>query len=532
MAIILSNIRIGIDDSDELAIQKAQKKLSVSKDLIERIYVYKRSLDARRRSNIGFVLSVVAELTGGEEAVVRRLNDDSVVYRPNQTLTTTIGCTLLVHPIVVVGMGPAGLFAAHFLAQNGYRPIVIERGEPIESRTRSVHTFWNGGSFSPLSNVQFGEGGAGTFSDGKLTTRISDSRCSFILNEFVRHGAPKDILVTAKPHIGTDKLRGVLVSMRENIIRLGGEVRFGAKLEDLLLSADGKVRGVVVNGEAIETEHVILAPGHSARDTFRMLRKHGVLMESKDFSVGARIEQLQTTIDRGLYGELAGHPHLPKGEYQLSHRENGRCVYTFCMCPGGYVVPSCSEENTVVTNGMSEHARDGKNANAALVVSVGKADFGDDPFAGIRFQEELERRAFEMGGGDYRAPAVSVGSFSDGGSALKICSVEPTYARGVTAASFDRLLPAHITQMMRTGLYRFNRKLPGFAASDGVLTGVETRTSSPVRIVRDAQTLSSVTTKGLYPCGEGAGFAGGIMSAACDGIRVAQAIMSEHKPME
>lgn len=530
MAIIVSNIRIGIDDPDELAIEKAKKKLSVKDSRISEMYVYKRSLDARRRNHTGFVLSVVAHLYDGEETLVRRIGDLSVAYKPNQTLQTTIGCTPLVHPIVVVGTGPAGLFAAYLLAQNGYYPLVIERGEPIEARALTVERFWNGGAFSPLSNVQFGEGGAGTFSDGKLTTRISDSRCEYILREFVRHGAPKDILTTAKPHIGTDKLRGVLVSMRKEIIRLGGQVRFGAKLDDILLSSDNKIRGVVVNGERIETEHVILAPGHSARDTFRMLAKHGVSIESKEFSVGVRIEQLQSVIDRGLYGELAGHPRLPKGEYQLSHRENGRCVYTFCMCPGGYVVPSCSEENTVVTNGMSEHARDGKNANAALVVSVGKTDFGAGLLGGMCFQESLEREAFRLAGGDYFAPAVSVDMFRSGKPLLKVRSVEPTYARGVAAASFEKLFPSDIIRMLHTGLDRFNRKLSGFSAPEGILTGPETRTSSPIRILRDPDTYVSVSTQGLYPCGEGAGYAGGIMSAACDGIRVAQAIMAVYSP--
>lgn len=530
MAIIVSNIRIGIDDPDELAIEKAKRKLSVKDSRISEMYVYKRSLDARRRNHTGFVLSVVAHLYDGEEAAVRRIADPFITYKPNQTLQTTIGCTPLVHPIVVVGTGPAGLFAAYLLAQNGYCPLVIERGEPIEKRALTVQTFWKGGAFSINSNVQFGEGGAGTFSDGKLTTRISDSRCEYVLQEFVRHGAPKDILTTAKPHIGTDKLRNVLISMRNEIIRLGGVVRFDAKLEDILLSSDNSIRGIVVNGERIETDQVILAPGHSARDTFRMLASHDVLMESKEFSVGVRIEQLQSVIDRGLYGGLAGHPRLPKGEYQLSYRENGRCVYTFCMCPGGYVVPSCSQENTVVTNGMSEHARDGKNANAALVVSVGKADFGLHPFDGMHFQEFLEREAFRLTGGGYRAPAVSVDAFRSEKSLLKVRSVEPTYALGVAAASFEKLFPAEIIRMLHTGLDRFNRKLPGFAAPEGILTGPETRTSSPIRILRDPNTCVSLSTQGLYPCGEGAGYAGGIMSAACDGIRVAQAIMAVYSP--
>ena len=532
MAIILSNIRIGINDPDTLAIAIAKKKLNIPESQIKQIYVYKRSLDARRRSNVGFVLSVTAHLHGDEERIVRRLRDDNVTWKPDEELTLTIGCTPLVHPIVVVGMGPAGLFAAYLLAKNGYRPIVIERGEAIENRSKTVRSFWDGGAFSAASNVQFGEGGAGTFSDGKLTTRISDPRCSYILREFVEHGASEDILTNAKPHIGTDELRGVLVSMRNEIIRLGGEVRFCTKLEDILFAADGSVCGVKVTDDVIETNNLILAPGHSARDTFRMLAERGITIESKDFSVGVRIEQLQSTIDRGLYGDLAGHPRLPKGEYQLSHRENGRAVYTFCMCPGGYVVPACSEEETVVTNGMSEHARDGKNANAALVVSVGKEDFGSDPFGGVRFQEELERRAYTAGGGNYRAPALNVSSFQDGSNKLHIGSVEPTYARGCAASAFERIFPNEVIRMLHTGLNKFERKLPGFSAPDGILTAAETRTSSPIRIPRDPEMLSSVSVKGLYPCGEGAGYAGGIMSAACDGIRVAQVIMQQYAPMK
>lgn len=532
MSVIISNIRIGIDDPDELAIEKAKKKLSVKDSRISSIHVYKRSLDARRRKHTGFVLSVLAQLDGDEERLVQRIDDPSVVYKPNQTLQVTIGCTPLVHPIVVVGTGPAGLFAAYILAHNGYCPLVIERGEPIEIRTLAVQQFWHDGIFSAKSNVQFGEGGAGTFSDGKLTTRISDSRCSYVLQELVRHGAPADILTSAKPHIGTDKLRDVLVSMRKEILRLGGKICFNTKLEDILLSSNNKVIGIIANGERIETEHVILALGHSARDTFRMLAERDIPIENKDFSIGVRIEQLQSVIDYGLYGELAGHPRLPKGEYQLSYRENGKCVYTFCMCPGGFVVPSASEKETVVTNGMSEHARDGKNANAALVVSVGKRDFGHAPFAGMHLQEQIEKEAFRLGGGNYHAPAVSVDSFCNAQNTLSIRSVEPTYACGVSAASFEKLFSNETINMLQTGLLYFEKKLPGFSAPEGILTGPETRTSSPIRILRDPNSYMSIGVHGIYPCGEGAGYAGGIMSAACDGIRIAQSIMSIYSPTE
>lgn len=532
MPVIVSNIRIGLNEPDETAFAIARKRLKISSDQIASCYFYKRSLDARRRNNICFVISVVLNLHGNEQQIVSRCGDPQIVYKPIDTLDVTIGCSPLLHPIVVVGMGPAGLFCAYLLAKHGYRPVLFERGGCMEERANAVDSFFKGGAFDSRSNVQFGEGGAGTFSDGKLTTRISDGRCRFILEEFVRHGAPKEILVTAKPHIGTDQLRDVLISMRKEIERLGGKIYFNKQVEQIHVK-NGSVCGITVDGETIDTEQVVLAIGHSARDTFRSLRQSSIPMEAKEFSVGVRIEQLQTTIDRGLYGELAGHPRLPKGEYQLSHRQDGRCVYTFCMCPGGYVVPSCSEENTVVTNGMSEHARDGKNANAALVVSVGTADFGNDPFGGMMFQEELERNAFSLGGGAYRAPAMNVGALMGKQSEhLRITSVTPTYARGVTGASFASLFPAPILSMLQTGLYRFDRKLPGFSSPEGILTGPETRTSSPIRIVRDLKTYQSIGAAGLYPCGEGAGYAGGIMSAACDGIRVAQAIMAQFAPME
>ncbi len=532
MPIIVSNIRIGLNEPDEIAFEIARKKLNVSPDQIASCYFYKRSLDARRRNSICFVVSVVLSLRGNEQKIVSRCANPHIVYKPIDTLDVTIGCRFLLHPIVVVGMGPAGLFCAYLLAKHGYRPILFERGGSMEERVNAVDSFFAGNTFDSRSNVQFGEGGAGTFSDGKLTTRISDGRCRFILEEFVRHGAPKEILVTAKPHIGTDRLRAVLISMREEIERLGGKIYFNKKVEQIH-TRNGAVCGITVDGEKIDTEQVVLAIGHSSRDTFRSLRQSDIPMEAKDFSVGVRIEQKQTTIDRGLYGELAGHPRLPKGEYQLSYRQGSRCVYTFCMCPGGYVVPSCSEENTVVTNGMSEHARDGENANAALVVSVGASDFGSDPFGGVLFQEELERKAFSLGGGGYRAPAMNVGALMGNQSEhLRITSVTPTYARGVTGVSFESLFPSEIVSMLQTGLYRFDKKLPGFSSPEGILTAPETRTSSPIRIVRDLKTYQSLGAIGLYPCGEGAGYAGGIMSAACDGIRVAQAIMAQFAPLE
>lgn len=344
----------------------------------------------------------------------------------------------------------------------------------------------------------------------------------------MKNGAPDEILYKAKPHIGTDKLRNVIKSIRNEIIEKGGEIRFSSNLDDIIIK-NNRVEAVVVNGETVETDNVILAIGHSSRDTFKMLFEKGVEMQNKDFSVGVRIEQLQETIDKGLYGGLAGNKALPKGEYQLSHHIGNRCVYTFCMCPGGYVVPSASSENTVVTNGMSEHLRDGKNANSALVVSVSKDDFGENPLGGIAFQQRLEELSFKKGGSNYKAPAMTVGDFLADKKGFNLGSVAPSYALGVTPTDFREIFNSEIVETLKNGLLVFDKKLRGFSDRNGILTGVETRTSSPVRINR-GDDYQSLNCKGLYPCGEGAGYAGGIMSAAVDGIKVASKIIEEFKP--
>lgn len=526
MPIIVSNIRLGIDDNEVVAIDSALKKLRVGKSKVERAYIYKKSLDARRRGNISFVVSVVVKLFENEAEIAKAISDPFISFKQEAPLEFVSGNIPLKYPIAVVGFGPAGIFAAYTLAQQGYRPIIFERGSDIEQRAKSVDDFWTNAKLNTEDNVQFGEGGAGAFSDGKLTTRISDTRCEYVLKEFVRNGAPKEILTTAKPHIGTDLLRNVIKSMREEIIRLGGEIRFNSKIEDIIIE-NNAVKGLVVGGEVVETNNVVLAVGHSARDTFKLLLDKNVAIESKDFSVGVRIEQLQSTIDKGLYGDLAGHRSLPCGEYQLSHKQSS--VYTFCMCPGGYVVPSSSESETVVVNGMSYNARDGKNANSAVAVSVGKQDYGCHPLDGVRFQQQLEQSAFVAGGKSYKAPFMTVGDFLNGTNKNKITTVTPTYQIGVTPADLTKLLPERITSSLQTGLKRFNAQLKGFSAPEGILTGVETRTSSPVRILR-GEGLCSISVEGLYPCGEGAGYAGGIMSAAVDGIKVAQQLISLYKP--
>ena len=431
---------------------------------------------------------------------------------------------------LIVGFGPSGLFCALMLARAGFRPIVLERGACMDERVAAVESFFRGGPLLPDANIQFGEGGAGTFSDGKLNTNIRDRsfRGSFILEEFVRAGAPEEILWTNKPHIGTDELRNVIVRMREEIRSLGGEVRFRAPVETLLLKQTDTgpaVCGVrLADGEELLSETVVLAIGHSARDTFRKLAELRVPMERKPFSVGVRIEHRQESIDRAQYGDHI--PGLPAADYKLVCRtERGRTVYTFCMCPGGVVVPAASEPDGVVTNGMSYHARNGENANAALLCEVLPEDLPDGLFAGLSFQEDLERKAFSAGGGLHRAPAQTVADFLYGKRTESFGSVRPTYARGVTGTDLKELLPSFVTEALKEAIPVLGKTLKGFDDPDAVLTAVESRTTSPVRILRGEDGQSSV--RGLYPVGEGAGYAGGIVSAAVDGLKCAERIVSD-----
>ena len=515
----ISDIKIGLDDTESDLRKKVFKLLGVKN--VKSFEISKKSIDARKKPDIYYVYSVDVE-TDNEKDLVKKLKNAQIIEKKPYTFPKGNPTD---KPVVVVGMGPAGLMCALMLSQNGYKVIMLERGKRVDERKEDVRAFWETGRLNTSSNVQFGEGGAGTFSDGKLTTGIKDFRIQKVLEEFHAHGAPKEILYYSKPHVGTDNLSEMVASIRNEIIRLGGEVRFENTLVNIK-TEKGRVRAATVKNDDgeydIETDNLVLAIGHSARDTFLMLKSINMCMESKSFSVGARIEHSQEMINKSQYG--GKYKRLPAADYKLSvHLDSGRGVYTFCMCPGGDVVASASEEGGIVTNGMSLFARDGKNANSALLVNVTPDDFGsDDPLAGMYFQRDIERRAFEAAGGDYSAPCQRVGDFicKRGGGEY---SVEPTYKPNVRQVSMDKIFPKFIADSMREAIVKLDKKLKGFADTNAVLTAPETRSSSPVRLIRDKKNMQS-NIKGVYPCGEGAGYAGGIMSAAVDGIKIAEMI--------
>jgi hypothetical protein len=492
--------------------------------------VYKRSYDARRKSSlITFVYIIDAEVSD-EAQVLRRLADDRHVMAAPDTRyqpPARARDELRERPIVI-GFGPGGLFAALILAQQGYRPIVLERGREVRQRTQDTWGLWRRNTLDPISNVQFGEGGAGLFSDGKLYSQIKDPRYlgRKVMQEFVRAGAPAEILYVSKPHIGTFRLTGVVSSMRREIISLGGEVRFESRVIDLLIE-NGRVEGVMLeSGEVLHSRHVVLALGHSSRDTFRMLERRGVFMEAKPFAIGFRIEHPQSMIDKVRLGRFAGHPALGAADYKLVHHaSNGRSVYSFCMCPGGTVVAATSEPERVVTNGMSQYSRNERNANAGIVVGIDPVqDYPGGVLAGIALQERLESKAYDLGGRNYCAPAQLVGDFLRGQASKALGDVEPSYKPGVQLCDLAEALPEYAITAIREALPAFGREIRGFDRLDAVLTGIESRTSAPLRITRDPQHLQSRNVRGLYPCGEGAGYAGGILSAAVDGIKVAEAV--------
>ncbi len=545
----ITELRLPLDHSAEALRPAIVARLGVADADLERFLVFKRSYDARKRHALVFIYTIDCGLRDEAEVLHRLVGDARVGVAPDTRYRFVAHAPADFYAAdrarpLVIGFGPCGIFAALILAQMGLRPIVLERGKPVRERTQDTWGLWRRGVLNPESNVQFGEGGAGTFSDGKLWSQISDPRhlTRKVLAEFVKAGAPEEILFVSKPHIGTFRLVGMVEKMRADIEALGGEIRFGQRVSDVLIEqgqtrggidAARHIRGVVLaSGEQLRADHVVLALGHSARDTFAMLHERGVFMEAKPFSIGFRVEHPQSLIDQARFGPNAGHPLLGAADYKLVHHaRNGRSVYSFCMCPGGTVVAATSEPERVVTNGMSQYSRNERNANAGIVVGIAPQDYRQDgavgapvnPLDGIAFQRHWESRAFELGGGGYRAPGQRVGDFLRGQRSTAFDSVLPSYTPGVLPGDLATSLPDYAIAAIREALPAFERQIKGFAMDDAVLTGVETRTSSPLRITRgrDGQSLN---VRGLYPAGEGAGYAGGIMSAGVDGIEVAEAV--------
>ncbi|MBI1964775.1 MAG: NAD(P)/FAD-dependent oxidoreductase [Betaproteobacteria bacterium] len=523
----LTEVKLPIDHPGGELQAAILRRLGITADDLVGYSVFRRAVDARKRPAIAFIYTLDIEVKH-EPALLQRLEGDRHVTRAPDTSYRFVAqapASLAARP-VVIGAGPCGLFSGLLLAQMGFRPIILERGKAVRERTRDTWGLWRKSVLNPESNVQFGEGGAGTFSDGKLYSQVKDPRHlgRKVLTEFAKAGAPLEILYVAKPHIGTFRLVGMVENLRDTIHGLGGEIRFGAKVSDMEIEQE-QVRGVVLaGGERIAADHVVLAVGHSARDTFQMLHDRGVHIEAKSFSIGLRIEHPQSLIDRARYGKNAGHPLLGAADYKLVHHcGNGRSVYSFCMCPGGTVVAATSEAGRVVTNGMSQYSRNERNANSGIVVGITPADYPGHPLAGIAFQRKWEARAYELGGGDYHAPAQRVGDFLAGRPSTAPGTVAPSYAPGVRMTDLGACLPDYAVEAIREALPAFEKRIKGYAMDDAVLTGVETRTSSPVNIKRN-QEYESVNTRGLYPAGEGAGYAGGILSAAIDGIEVAEAV--------
>lgn len=530
-AFLIPNVRAPFDAPEGEVLQIAERKMKRACDFAAGLHfrLYKKSFDARRAPQIVQVCTVLAQSDVPRAFDAARFAAAGIRTADEREPVVVCGAERAARPLVV-GMGPAGLFCALLLAEHGYRPVLIDRGDDVAARVEVTARFREGGALDPESNVQFGAGGAGTFSDGKLVTRVNDPFCNYVLRRLVAFGAPPEVLIKAKPHVGTDILRRVVEAILARIAALGGEVRYRTRLETFTETADG-VRAVTSAGELFAGA-LVLAIGHSARDTFAALAAGGLPMVPKAFSVGVRIEHLREDVDRALYGAAAGHPALGPAEYTLSDTTLARGVYTFCMCPGGEVVTAASEAGGVVVNGMSYHARDGKNSNAAVAVGVTPADVGGTVAGAVAFQRQLERAAYRAGGGDYRAPVQTVGDFLAGKHGTAPTRVQPTYGGGrVTLSNLHTVLPPFVTAPLAAGLRSFDRKLAGFAASYAVLTGVETRTSSPLRILRDDARVAQGFSR-IYPVGEGAGYAGGITSAALDGLRTALSIAARFAPLK
>lgn len=527
--ILVRDIRLPLSAGEPQAFEKALHLARIPRSKAAHLGVARLSVDARHgQPKLVYTIAVTLKDEGEESAYAGA--SPCVAIRGKTDFSVQNGTQRLPHRPVVCGLGPAGLFAALLLARQGYKPIVLERGPALDERVKAVEHFSATGELDPNANIQFGEGGAGTFSDGKLTTRIGDELCGFVTEVFLQHGAPAEIAWKQKPHVGTDLLRGVITSIRREIETLGGEVHFNTALTGFE-QKNGRLTGIFTTGGTFPCEALVFAVGHSARDTFGMLMDSGLVLECKPFSVGFRAEHLQSEIEKSLYHEAAGHPALPRGEYQLSQHVGDRCVYTFCMCPGGVVVASSSAENQVVTNGMSYHSRSERNANSAVIVQVNPSDFASaNPLSGIIFQEKLENAAFRLGGGDYSAPAMRVGDFLNRKKPEHFGSVAPTYRPNAVPRDIRKCMPPAISNGIEDGIRTFARQIHNFDMYDAVLTAIESRSSSPVRIARD-ENGEATRLKGLYPVGEGAGYAGGIVSAAVDGMRAAERIISRFKPM-
>ena len=536
----LTDVKLPLDHNESALEKAVLDTLNISQNQLKSLHVFKRGYDARNKRAIQLIYTLDIEVSEEASLLDEHKHNDRIRVTPDMTYRFVAKAPAnLTNRPVVVGLGPCGLFAALILAQMGFKPIVLERGKAVRERTKDTFGFWRKQPLNPESNVQFGEGGAGTFSDGKLYSQVKDRKHygRKVLHEFVAAGAPEEIMYVSKPHIGTFKLVNMVEKMREQIISLGGDIRFSTRVEalDLETKEEGyAIKGLhLSDGEYLSSSHVILAVGHSARDTFEALYKQGVYIEAKPFSVGFRIEHEQSMIDQCRFGDNAGNPILGAADYKLVHHcDNGRTVYSFCMCPGGTVVAAASEPGRVVTNGMSQYSRNERNANSAIVVGITpEKDFPGDPLAGIELQRRLEALAFTAGGENYQAPAQLIGDFLNNTPSETLGDVEPSYRPGITLTDLNTVVPPYVSEAIREAIPAFNKQIKGFAKKDGLLTGVETRTSSPICIKRDKH-YQSVNVKGLYPAGEGAGYAGGIWSAGIDGIRVAEAVALNIAPTE